>query len=221
MEGKRRPFFITSLRRHLPKSVEIGRGFIVAQHGVSRQIDVLIYSADAPVLFKDGDLVFVTADAVLGIIEVKTSLPSIHKLRAAARQLIANAQWASRGAENVKFFGLFAYDSAITAEAALKVLGAVAAGDPGRVIDLCCLGEKDFVRWSKIDRHNPVSQHGIWRAYQRLEGKAYGYFLHNVIQLLAPKSVGKNLAVWFPPEGKDEALVGELPFEPRKEFRIL
>ena len=208
------------LRRHLPKSVEIGRGFILSDAGNSGQIDVLIYSADVPVLFRDGDLVFVTPDAVLGLIEVKTRFRGAAELRAAATQLSENARWAARKASHEKFFGLFAYDAEINPRDALEVLSAVAAGDPGVAIDLACLGERDFIRWSKADPHNSRSHFGIWRAYQRLDGKAFGYFLHNAIQFLAPKSVGQNIDVWFPTEGKDAALADEQLFEPRAEFRM-
>ena len=66
------------LRRHLPQSVSVGRGFVVTAAGNSHQIDVLIFDADKPVLFKDGDLVFVTPDSVLGVLEIKTqATPSV------------------------------------------------------------------------------------------------------------------------------------------------
>ena len=64
------------LRRHLPESVIVGRGFIVTPDTSSTQIDVLVVDANKPTLFKDGDLLIVTPDAVLGVIEVKTQLRS-------------------------------------------------------------------------------------------------------------------------------------------------
>lgn len=209
------------LRRHLPKSVEVGRGFIVSSEGNSGQIDVLIYSAEIPVLFRDGDLVFVTPDAVLGMIEVKTRFRSVREFEAAVEQATENARWGVRRAPLEKFFGIFAYDSQVEYQDALGVLAAKADGNPGLVVDLVCLGEREFIRWTKADHHNPLVRHGVWRAYQRLEGKAFGYFLHNAIQRLAPKSVEQNIDVWFPAEGKDAALVGEMIFEPRAEFRVL
>lgn len=64
------------LRKHAPSSIIVGRGFVVAEQGVSSQIDVLLVDGNKPVLFRDGDLVFVTPDAVRAIIEVKTTLDS-------------------------------------------------------------------------------------------------------------------------------------------------
>jgi len=44
------------LRRNLPSSVEIGRGFVISKDKTSQQIDILIYDADKPTLFRDGAL---------------------------------------------------------------------------------------------------------------------------------------------------------------------
>lgn len=60
------------LRRHLPASAQVGRGFVVTGRRTSHQIDVLVFDSAKPVLFRDADLAFVTPDAVLGAIEVKS-----------------------------------------------------------------------------------------------------------------------------------------------------
>jgi hypothetical protein len=62
------------LRRHLPPSIGVGRGFIVGERAPSTQIDVLLYDTTYPLLHQDGDLVFVVPDAVRAIIEVKATL---------------------------------------------------------------------------------------------------------------------------------------------------
>ena len=62
------------LRRQLPATAIVSRGFVVTERAVTHQLDVLIRHASKPVLFRDGDLVLVTPDAVLGIIEVKSRL---------------------------------------------------------------------------------------------------------------------------------------------------
>jgi hypothetical protein len=141
------------LRRHIPKSVEIGRGFIVTATGNSRQIDVLLYSADAPVLFRDGDLVFVTPDAVLGIIEVKSKLTTAAAFREAVGKLAENAELAARNSPAEKFFGIFLFESELNLQEVLADLATSAAGNPARVIDLVCLGDREFIRWSKADPH--------------------------------------------------------------------
>ena len=64
------------LRNHLPESVRIGKGFVCFESHTSTQIDVLITAVDKPTLFKDGELVLVTPDAVHAVIEVKTAMRS-------------------------------------------------------------------------------------------------------------------------------------------------
>ena len=81
----------TFLRRHLPINAEVGRGFVINSEGASRQIDVLIYDSNFLMLFRDGDLVFVTPDAVLGIVEVKTSLDN-SGLKKAIETLSSNSE---------------------------------------------------------------------------------------------------------------------------------
>ncbi len=54
----------TVLRRHLPLSLIVGRGFVVTPHDSSSQLDLLIVDGSKPTLFRDGDLVFVTPDCV-------------------------------------------------------------------------------------------------------------------------------------------------------------
>lgn len=66
------------LRRYLPESVIVGRGFIVTDDECSSQIDILIVDASKPTVFKDGDLLIVRPDSVLCVIEVKKTLKS-HK----------------------------------------------------------------------------------------------------------------------------------------------
>jgi hypothetical protein len=75
------------LRRHLPKDVEVGKGFFITPTSQSKQIDILIYDAKKPVLFRDGSLAIVTFDAVLGIIEVKTSVNN-SELRKSIKKLV-------------------------------------------------------------------------------------------------------------------------------------
>src|SRR5262245_38550627 len=50
------------LRRHLPQTALIGRGFVVNRKSSSTQIDILIADANKPALFRDGDLMIVTPD---------------------------------------------------------------------------------------------------------------------------------------------------------------
>src|SRR5215510_13798348 len=58
------------MAQRLPSNVNIGRGFVITEDGPTTQCDILIYRSDRPILFRQGDLAFVTPDAVVAIIEV-------------------------------------------------------------------------------------------------------------------------------------------------------
>lgn len=189
------------LRRHLPLSVSVGRGAVIRDDGNSRQIDLLIHSADAPVLFRDGELVFVTPDAVVGVIEVKTSLNN-SEFDQAVFQLVDQAKVVSHLTRHQKFFGLFAYESTVTSRHALETLREAAIQPRGITIDLVCLGSHHFIKWWHCDPLNPRRPVSRWHSY-RFENKAPGYFIHNVVEKVSPYSVGENEDVWFPKEGKE------------------
>lgn len=62
------------LKKHLPERYHVATGFILGCH---RQIDVLIYDRiDCAPIFREGDLVVVSPEAVRAAIEVKTDLNS-------------------------------------------------------------------------------------------------------------------------------------------------
>src|SRR5262249_18410084 len=79
------------LRRYLPSSVAVGRGFVISKGESSKQLDVLVFDASKPVLFRDGDLAFITSDAVIGVVEVK-SRTTPARFAAAARELGHNME---------------------------------------------------------------------------------------------------------------------------------
>lgn len=189
------------LRRHLPLSVRVGRGAVIREDGNSRQIDLLIHSADAPILFSDGELVFVTLDAVVGVIEVKTPL-SNSDFDDAVSQLSDQARMVSHPSPHRKFFGLFAYESTVTSRHALETLRDAANRPEGNIIDLVCLGPHHFIKWWRCDPLNHRRSIDRWHSY-RFENKAPGYFIHNVVGQVSPFSVGENEDVWFPKEGKE------------------
>ena len=86
------------IRRFLPEKYTIGTGFVIKQtrtrgeHLSSRQIDLLIYDNDSPILFKEGDFVIVTPDAVRGIIEIKANLQN-QQLSEIVRQANENGKF--------------------------------------------------------------------------------------------------------------------------------
>lgn len=195
------------LGRHLPHTVLVGRGAVIRDDDNSRQIDLLIYSSESPVLFRDGELVFVTPDAIVGVIEVKTSLNN-RSFDNALGQLIEQARVISYPARPIrfiryrKFFGLFAYESSVSSRHALEALREAATQTDGTTIDLVCLGYDHFIKWWHYDPLNHRRPVNRWHSY-RFQNKAAGYFIHNVVEAVSPYSVEDNQEVWFPREGKE------------------
>jgi hypothetical protein len=74
--------FRNVLRRFLPKDRIIGTGFAVYQSDsnesweCSKQIDVLIFPTECPVLFSEGDFYIIDAEYIEAVIEIKTRTDS-------------------------------------------------------------------------------------------------------------------------------------------------
>lgn len=201
------------LRRCLPVKVEVGRGFVVGPRATSDQIDVLLYSTEKPVLFRDGNLVFVTHDALIGMIEVKSSVNN-HTFSLAVEKLAENASRIIPHSRSSKLLGLFAYENdGLTSDSALRGLREAAQGASKRVVELSSVGSDFFTRWWHLEpRQEPGRGRrpaDRWHTYH-LESMAPAYFIHNVVEFLNPESVEQNQGIWFPLDGKEAYKVGEM-----------
>lgn len=96
------------LKRHLPKNVSVGTGFVVNQENISTQIDIIIYDSKYPLMFEQGDFVIVPSESVIGIVEVKSSL-DVSKAKIAAEKAAENR----RIMDKTIFNGIFAFDSEV------------------------------------------------------------------------------------------------------------
>lgn len=111
----------TMVQRFLPEKFKVGSGFVVRQtrqrgnHEPSKQIDLIIYDTSYPILFKDNDFVILTADSVLGIIEVKANatnqgLGNIVKKANENGKFIFDARYDK---SQPLFNGVFSYESTV------------------------------------------------------------------------------------------------------------
>lgn len=212
------------LRRHLPDTVFVGRGFIVTPDECSSEIDILIVDSSKPTLFRDGELLIVTPDAVRAIAEVKTSLKA--PLDATFGKLAKVKALCVQGAvplssNSIAWAGLFVYDSsACKCGAALAAIrGAHTATNA--VIDAVSIGGNCFIRfWDVLEgRGTGHSLNAEWRAYE-LQELASAYFVSNLVDAVTPVPRHLN-QTWFPiPEGK----VAHIKFRLRvgsKEIEVL
>ena len=193
------------LGAHLPDSVKIGRGFVITPNSPSTQCDILLYRADVPVLFRDGDLVFVPPDAVIGIIEVKSSL-NLTSYRDAIIKLASISDLLGIHRRRC-FLGLFSYEwcGNQNAEVLLGPL-VTACNSKNKLIELVCAGSSKFVRWWP---NSPESQNNYqqWHAYE-LHKISAGYFIANVLQATNLSGIGRSERLWFPDNSKEIQLIG-------------
>lgn len=198
----------STLQQKLPKDILIGRGFILTPSGASTQIDILLYSSDAPVLFRDGDLVFVQPEAVRGIIEVKTEVHSPGFLKDAILKLKEIGDMLP--AKNRAFLSIFSYDSKFTDPKKVLELLQDGATSIKQTINLLCLGDSCFVRyWEKSLVVGNDNLYEKWHSYS-VKKMAYGYFIHNVLLALSPDYIDANQDIWFPKTSKEIHKTGEI-----------
>jgi hypothetical protein len=206
------------VRRHLPANIDVGRGFIVKTEAPSKQVDILFYDNSKPVLFRDGDLLFITPDATKGIVEVKTRINDIAGLRTVLRKLAGNLKFVlqSRGIEeNDNFFcGLFAYETNLNdahTTQILELVKEVSENNSLQIINHICLGKNIFVKYWSYSPETLLDNYNKWHLY-KLENLSPGYFVNNIVDTFSKSSVGINQRVWFPVQGKEGNKLGEITF---------
>jgi len=207
------------LKGYLPSHIEPLRGFVVTPNRGSGQIDLLLYDNRKPVLFRNGDLVFVTPDAVLGIVEVKSKIHNRTGLREALGSLADDAELirtTRRGGGDV-FVGLFSYQTNLGAshsEEVLKDLQQTANGRRERIISYACLGCSHFsMFWEQPPNGHTTTDYNTWHSYS-LPDLAAGYFINNLVATVSADSVENNLNVWFPAISKELHKLGSEAFKP-------
>jgi hypothetical protein len=193
------------LRRHLPASVLIGRGFIVAKEGRSTQIDILVVDASKPTLFREGDLMIVTPDAVRAIVEVKTEVRDRGTLSRALSKLSDVERMCHQVTKSDSVWtGLFSFN-----EIALSdniILGALsdAHAHSNRVVNCVSVGTNTFVRfWPEGRRVHSRVPGQVWHSYN-LHGVAPSYFMGNLVDAISAVNRDTSSFAWFPHLGGKE-----------------
>jgi len=213
----------TMLRRHLPESFIVGRGFIITEKENSTQIDLLIVDGNKPTLFKDGDLMFVTPDCVRAIIEVKTSLDSSTELNQCLTKMASIGKLCQDNGQKLPWpwLGLFCYESPLQEHQALLNSVQVAYGKTGFAVNAISYGRNRFVRFWPYgtletgDVHKDSTE-CRWRVYD-LKNLASAYFIGNVVDALTGLSDGNNSGVWYPlKDGKKVHMLGEQIMDDKK-----
>jgi hypothetical protein len=188
----------------LAQSLEVGRGFVCAESKTSTQIDILITHRDKPTLFRDGETLLVTPDAVACLIEVKTSINS--DLEGILGKLADNAHIVRTANPNC-VVGLFVYNPFTSQDSHQELLTHVHAaseGDEKRVVNWIAAGPDLFVRYweNGSEVFSPVDG-AVWHSYD-LEELAHAYFVSNVVWDTCSDNDRQMQYAWFPIEGGKE-----------------
>lgn len=199
------------IRRHLPKSLAVGTGFVAKSGDVSSQIDILIYDTTKPILFQDGDFVIVTPDLVKAIIEVKTCVQK-NTLAGVIEKLANHHQFAASTALCQPFVGLFSFeDGGIPPECLLEALDEKAQSSSRRIVHCVVLGPDQFTLYWECPPESSRTPNPLWRSYC-LSKIAPAYFIHNLIGSLCENSVRDNGSLWFPKGGKEHGMLQQQTF---------
>lgn len=215
-----------AISNYLPEAFHVGRGFVCYPGGQSStQLDILITTKSKPTLFKDGELVFVTPDAVRAIIEVKTSQTS-SEIKETAGKLSDELQRVRECQRSMDscWGGIFVYKPG----SGLKKSAASAGNDlatshrnlllalngaskdidfsANRVINCASIGKSSFARfWTNGSRAgNTIVGTDTWHSYELeddLKGLAQAYFLSNLVSHLSQGIMFDDFDsqyAWFP-----------------------
>lgn len=193
------------LRSHLAQSLEVGRGFVCAEHATSTQIDILITQRNKPTLFREGETLLVTPDAVACLIEVKTGIDD--NLENVLSKLADNAEMV-RESNPACVVGLFVFESISRNDVhafLLEYVQKASRKSKDRVVNWISVGPDIFVRYWKEGGsgvRSPVNE-PVWHSYE-LKDLSHAYFVSNVVWDTCPDVDRRMQYAWFPIEGGKE-----------------
>ena len=195
----------TVIKRFLPEKYSIASGFVVKQtverdqHEASKQIDIIIYDKAFPVLFKEGDFVILTPDAVCAIIEVKTNMKNLN-IYGVLETANNNGRFILDGKSDKRtplFNGIFSFEGISVED----------LPDLKTTIDL----SNESLTW-KFDDYSKVNHiafnnslfYKFWlkeehpnKIYE-IDQLSFSFFIGNLMDYLGGNSVTKNRNLWFP-----------------------
>ena len=197
------------ITQRLPETANIGRGFVLTEEGPSTQCDIILYRSDCPVLFREADLVFLTPDAVLGIVEVKSKVTkavfrdSISKLASIGHQLGRHSEHCC--------LALFSYESSSNPRTWYTEVLPRHCRHSSEIVQLINLGCSSFVKWWKYSPSGADSHYENWHSY-KLENMSAGYFIANLIDAVSLDSVSLDERFWYPERSKEYDCLDHIPF---------
>ncbi len=209
-DGKYKEAVLKSvIRRFIPMKYNVSSGFVVkpgenqGEHTATTQIDIIVHDQDYPVLFKDGDFIITTPDAVKGIIEVKANLENQSPLEVLKKaNKIGQFIFEAKSDKSETFFnGVFSFE------------GFGNNLDPKRLENYIMEAGRDFEYLEdfpnfKVD-NIAFNENWFYTANRTTTGQnvigktdalSFSFFISLLMVNLNRKSVNKNRGIWFLPK---------------------
>ncbi|GAB4094272.1 DUF6602 domain-containing protein [Flaviaesturariibacter terrae] len=197
----------TMIQRFLPERLRIGSGFVIRQtrergnHEPSKQIDLIIYDSAYPVLFKENDFVILTADSVLGIIEVKANATN-QGLQKVISQANENGRFIYQARVNDDkplFNGVFSYNSTVNeldpiVNAIKEPWERLGENRQNFCVNHIALNQDWFYKFWGQELQNNQHPHFIYE----INELSFSFFISNLIDWISGTSVIENSNLWFP-----------------------
>ncbi len=177
------------LRKHLPKTVSVGTGFIAAGNRLSTQIDIIIYRNDTPLLFQQSDFVIVAPESVLGVIEAKSNIPNSSMLCDVVNKLSNVRSLVSHEI----FTGIFAFEGydCLRQNPISSTLQQCLRSSNGRVNHMC-IGQNTFIKYWPEHSQNQSETTAHYSIYA-IRQLAFGYFISNLVEDAYIATTGNQL----------------------------
>ena len=206
-DGRYKEIIVTDiLRKQLPKSVSVGTGFVVGSSGISTQVDIIIYRNDFPTMFQQSDFVILAAEAVLGVIEVKSRIANTTQLVQAINKLTAVSEILGKSA----FSGIFSFDGfdGMLNRGINTQLNSTLIRSSGKVNHLC-VGKDYFIKYwptLSLSQANAAAHYSFYK----IDNLSFGYFISNLVEEVYIATMGTNLPrtlldMFYPIENTKEA----------------
>jgi hypothetical protein len=207
-----------TISQFLPKNLNIGTGFIIGnddhingQNGIiSKQLDIIIYGDEIPVVFREGDFVIVTETAVRAVIEVKSKIinygdGSTNSLNTIISTLNELRNFPSFNlGENYKkrFVGIFSfeYGQDYLSE---RVTEALHSSDG--LVNHISLGPHKFIRyWENTEGLPDVNFNERCYMQYNLQRLSFSYFISNLLHIVSNQDPVERYWFSFPIGGTKE-----------------
>ncbi len=158
------------LRKYISADLAVARGIIVHTGACSELIEVLVYSQDYPLLYREGDTVFVSPQAVRGVLSVVPEDGDLTAIESSLRTLGAAVSQVNANGETTKdacFSGLLAYSAAAhDADELIAMLECIAGEHQNTGVSALCqvagshisLQQGATARWTVYDEGNSLGQ---------------------------------------------------------------